>query len=228
MSDSAGIWAVIPVKELRNAKHRLAAALTPDQRRGLALAMVEDVLDALAAVQELAGIAVVSIDPDVARIAVARGARLIATDATGGHTAAVAGAARLLAGEGRDGMLTMPGDVPLATSGEVVRLLQAHGTSPAFTICPAHDGRGSNAVLCSPPDILALSFGNDSFQPHLAAARARGIVPKVLGLTGIGLDIDNPEDLAAFMRVPSRTRTRRFLEQIGIGGSGESRWTAAS
>ena len=42
------VWAVVPVKELDQAKERLAAVLTPEGRRALMLAMLEDVLAALA------------------------------------------------------------------------------------------------------------------------------------------------------------------------------------
>ena len=48
MNDPGGIWAVVPVKEFANAKQRLAGALTPDQRRGLCAAMLEDVLNRIA------------------------------------------------------------------------------------------------------------------------------------------------------------------------------------
>ena len=52
----SGIWAVLPIKDLTQAKQRLAARLTPGQRQALAAIMAEDVLDALAAVPQLAGI----------------------------------------------------------------------------------------------------------------------------------------------------------------------------
>ncbi|GIT26818.1 MAG: hypothetical protein CM1200mP41_28620 [Gammaproteobacteria bacterium] len=38
---------------------------------------------------------------------------------------------------------------------------------------------GSNPVLCTPPDLLPLQFGDDSFKPHLAASRALNIEPAV-------------------------------------------------
>jgi len=108
-------------------------------------------------------------------------------------------------------MLTVPGDIPLVTAAEIAQLLAAHGPAPAFTIAPSRDERGSNAVLCSPPDAVPLRFGEDSFFPHLRAAEARGIRPTVLRLPGIALDIDTPEDLAAFALQPMPTHTRTWL-----------------
>ena len=63
------IWAVIPVKETVVAKQRLAEALSPRLRQDLALAMFQDVLEAVAAVSELHGIAVVTVDRSAADIA---------------------------------------------------------------------------------------------------------------------------------------------------------------
>jgi 2-phospho-L-lactate guanylyltransferase len=214
------IWAIVPVKEVAGAKQRLATMLSAEQRSRLALAMLSDVMEALAATPSLGGIAVVTIDPAATELAEAYGARIFGDGARDGHTGAVTAAARRLAADGRAGFLTVPGDVPLVTPEEVARLLQAHRGSPAFTIAPAHDERGSNAVLCSPPGAVPLSFGDDSFLPHLAAAERAGIRPTILRLPGLGLDIDHPVDLERFMRVASRTRTRAFLEQIGLPALG--------
>jgi 2-phospho-L-lactate guanylyltransferase len=175
------------------------------------LAMLEDVLAALAAAPGLAGIAVVSVDAAARRTAVKYDARIIESGARDGHTGAVAAAGRLLAREGRSGMLTIPGDIPLITPAEIAQLLAAHRPAPAFTIAPSRDERGSNAIICSPPDAVPLRFGEDSFFPHLQAAEACGIRPTVLRLPGIALDVDTPEDLAAFARVLSNTRARALL-----------------
>ena len=51
--------------------------------------------------------------------------------------------------EGARGMLTMPGDIPLLTSAEITGVLDAHERSRGFTIVPAGDKKGSNAVACS-------------------------------------------------------------------------------
>jgi 2-phospho-L-lactate/phosphoenolpyruvate guanylyltransferase len=89
---------------------------------------------------------------------------------------------------------------------------------PSFTIVPAHDELGSNAVLCAPPFSVPLRFGDNSYFPHLMAARRQGIEPTVVRLPGIGLDIDHPADLRAFMAARPRkpTRTLALLERLGL------------
>ncbi len=216
----SGIWAVVPVKELAGAKQRLSSCLSPEERRALATIMLEDVLDALSAFRRLAGILVVTVDPVATSLAGRYGARIVTDAAREGHTGAVTSAARLLVHEGRAGMMTMPGDIPRVSAAEITATLAAHRAAPAFTIVPAHDDLGSNAILCSPPDAVPLRFGDDSFYPHLDAARGRGIDPLIVRQPGIGMDIDHPVDLVAFLRLspPLPTRTLAFLEQSGIAG----------
>jgi 2-phospho-L-lactate/phosphoenolpyruvate guanylyltransferase len=207
------LWAVVPVKERGSAKERLAPMLRPQLRQALALAMLEDVLVALTATPGIAGLLVVTVDPEAGRLAASWGARLIEAGARDGHTGAVAAAARLLAAEGRAGMLTLPGDIPLVTPAEISSILAAHPPAPSFTIVPSNDEHGSNAIACSPPDVVPLRFGENSFYPHLQAAEAHGVRPNVLHLPGIALDIDNPEDVVSFMRVDSATRARAVLAE---------------
>lgn len=207
------LWAVVPVKERDRAKERLAPLLPPDMRQALALAMLDDVLSALAAASGLAGVIVVTVDREARRLALGYGARILEDGARTGHTGAVIAAGSLLAAQGHAGMLTLPGDIPLVTAAEIGQVVAAHRPAPSFTIVPAHDEGGSNAILLSPPDAVPLRFGVDSFFPHLRAAEVQGIRPTVLRLPGIALDIDNPEDLAAFARQPSPTRTRALLAE---------------
>ncbi|MBV8119452.1 MAG: 2-phospho-L-lactate guanylyltransferase [Alphaproteobacteria bacterium] len=205
------VWGVVPVKERDRAKERLAPLLKPAVRKALALAMLEDVLAALAATARLAGVIVVTVDRGAGQLARRYGARIVAEGARGGHTGAVTATARMLAADPDIAMLTLPGDIPLVTSGEIEQIITAHHAAPSFTIVPSHDEGGSNAILVSPPDAVPLCFGVNSFFPHLRAAEERGICPTVLRLPGIALDIDNPEDLAVLMQRPLSTRTQTLL-----------------
>jgi 2-phospho-L-lactate guanylyltransferase len=209
------IWAAVPVKEFAGAKQRLAPLLTPEQRQALAAAMLEDVLAVLADAP-LAGILVNTVDPLAAELARRYGARVVTDGARDGHTGAVAAMARILAAEGRGAMLTVPGDIPRVTVTEIAAVIAARRPAPSLTIVPAHDERGSNAVLCSPPMVMPLRFGDDSFLPHLAAARAMGIEPTIVKLPGVGLDIDQPADIRMLLHAEPRMPTHavRLLEAL--------------
>ena len=217
MSDPADVWAIVPVKETRHAKQRLAPVLSAPLRQALALAMLEDVLDAVAAVKGLGGVILVDRRPAGHRASPIATApkRSPRAPMTAIPARSPPGRGISLA-QGRNTMLTLPGDLPLVTAAEIEQLIAAHRPAPAFTIAPAHDEQGSNAILMSPPDAVPLRFGEDSFFPHLAAARASGIEPCVVRLPGIAFDIDNPQDLDHFARLGTRTRAGRLVaENVG-------------
>jgi 2-phospho-L-lactate guanylyltransferase len=204
------LWAVVPVKELGRAKARLAPALDAGARRALMLAMLEDVLDALAGANGLAGIFVATLDPEAIAMGQRFGAGISAEDAGRGHTEAVACVARHLASD-HAAMLTLPADIPLVRPADIDAIVAAGASGQGFVIVPSRDGAGTNAVLCAPADLVPLRFGAPSFLPHLAAARARGIEPCVLDLPRIALDIDEPADLAALLAAEAPCRARKLL-----------------
>src|SRR5215467_5915877 len=108
MSD---IWAVIPVKEFDGAKHRLSGLLSPPERRLLAETMLTDMLDAVSGCRLLAGVTIVTIDPRARALGEKFGARIVTEGARDGHTGSVKAGRRILAREGRGGMMTIPGDI---------------------------------------------------------------------------------------------------------------------
>ena len=217
---AADVHAVVPVKNLGDAKQRLAGVLARPERAALFRAMLEDVLEALAGAVSLAGIVLVTRDEEAIALAGRYGAECLIEPENRGHTEAVELAAGALAERGTGALLQVPGDIPCVTAEEIEALIAAHAPAPSVTIAPSRDHRGSNAVLCSPPDVFPFRFGDDSFHPHLAAARAIGIEPTVLERTGIGLDIDTPDDLEAFLASPSGTRAYRLLAGGAGGGKG--------
>jgi 2-phospho-L-lactate guanylyltransferase len=210
-----GTWAAVPVKGFVNAKQRLVPMFKPAQRQALAAAMLEDVLAALAAAP-LTGILVNTADGKSAALARRYGARVVAIDARDGHTAAVAAMARLLAKDGVEAMLTVPGDIPRIIPAEISTLLQARLPAPSFTIVPSHDWRGSNAVLLAPPDVMPLTFGDDSCFPHIETARNHNLEPVTVLLPGIALDLDHPGDIRTFLTAdpPMATRTLSVLREV--------------
>ena len=206
----------VPVKDLVNAKQRLIPALSPSERRDLARAMLEDVLDAAAAALPGA-VLVVTRDPEVRAVAGARGVECLAESDNRGHTAAVAFAQREAVNRGVARFLTLPGDVPCVTALEIAALRDALDEAPGVVFVPSRSGLGTNAALLAPPDAMALTFGEPSFENHLKAARAAGLAPRVLELPGIGLDVDAPDDLPVLLERGPATRSARLLRGFPAG-----------
>lgn len=206
----------VPVKDLVNAKQRLIPALSPSERRGLARAMLEDVLDA--AVAALPGaVLVVTTDPEVQAVARAVGVETLAEIANRGHTAAVAVAQREAVARGATRFLTLPGDIPCVTPREITVLCAGLADGPGVVFVPSRSGRGTNAALLAPPDAIPLTFGEPSFENHLKTARAAGLAPRVLELPGVGLDVDAPEDLPVLLERGPATRSGRLLRGFPSG-----------
>ena len=217
MLPEAGIWAVVPAKDLVQAKQRLAGVLAPEERQGLAQAMLEDVLSALSAVPVLAGTIVVTREAAFAATAQSFGARVIADLRHEGPSAAITLAAKVLGETGATGMISIPADVPLASTAEMAAVVSELSPRPAVTLVPALADMGTNAIALTPCDAIPIRFGTQSFFQHVEAALERGVAPRILRLPGLGLDIDRPEDLAAFLAVRSETRSHAFLEERRVG-----------
>lgn len=209
--------AALPVKDLANAKERLIPLLSPAERQTLARAMLEDVLNALR-LAPLDQILVVTRDPEVMELARGFTASILEEEANLGHTEAVALAQHHAAANGADRFLTIPGDVPLVTAEEIAMICRSAPSVPGALFVPSRSGLGTNGALLTPPEIMPLKFGEPSFQNHLAAARARGIEPVLLPLAGLGLDIDDPEDLRALIEHGEPSRAGRVLQDLGLAG----------
>ena len=214
--------AVIPVKQLENAKQRLSGRLSAVQRRDLFTAMLQDVLEAVTTCDRIDRVIVVTDDAAVANVAGAFGAQIRPEPRPAGLIEAVTDVAGALASEGVANMLFVPADVPLVSVEELEVVLDGFGKAggPEMMIVPSHDLGGSNCVVCSPPDCMTFAFGEDSFRRHLAIARERGVATAVARLPGIGLDIDLPDDLEAVAAICEKdgltNNTHRFLIENGV------------
>jgi 2-phospho-L-lactate guanylyltransferase len=148
----AATWVILPVKTLGAAKQRLAPVLPPSARRELVLAMLQRVLAAVAAVDGLGPILVVTPDPSVAAVAEAHGALILREARAAGLNAAVRRGLARAGAEGAARALVLPADVPLVTSRELNSLLGPTLAGGArVTLVPAADGEGPNAMLLDPP-----------------------------------------------------------------------------
>lgn len=210
------IWAVVPAKDLGEAKHRLAGLLSPAERQALFFAMVEDVLGALVQAPSLYRVAVVTRDPELIALSRLLGVEVLEEETNRGHTQAVTWGAQMARARGAEAILTVPGDVPLITPEEVEMVIGARPEAPSVVFVPSRDEQGTNAVLLSPPDAIPLRFGENSFYPHLATAKRLGVEATVLHLPGIGLDIDTPEDLAALLSGPKERKSIQTVQTLGV------------
>ena len=206
--------AVLPIKTFARAKHRLAEAVGAPDRQELAEAMATDVLEALAAVPELDAVVAVTAEPRAAAAAREAGAEVVHDPREAGQSAAATLGIEVALQRGATRALLVPGDCPALIPQEVSALLASRA---AVVIVPDRHGAGTNALLLSPPDAIAPSFGPGSFARHAARGRAVGIA--IAEVPSLGLDVDTPGDLAALraalaIRRGGAPRTRALLERM--------------
>jgi 2-phospho-L-lactate guanylyltransferase len=204
---------LVPVKNLRNAKQRLATMLDSSSRTELAQAMLADVLHAIGN-YDADHVSLVTSDPFALDLANQHGFEVIRDDSNVSETDAIAMATELCASRGVQSTLVIPGDIPLIEA-EDIRAIYESAPPRGSVLVPSSDKRGSNAVLRRPGALFPLRFGSDSFMPHLAAAIATNMSCVVLSLPRIGLDIDTPHDLQQLAEAPgeklSQLLARTFL-----------------
>lgn len=201
---------LVPVKNLSGAKQRLASILGQSMRKELAQAMLFDVLSTLANWDCCPEVGIVTSDPYAISLAQSFNFEVIADRANVSETDAISMATELCVARGVENTLVIPGDIPLIRAEELNRILEGAPVEGAVLV-PAADGRGTNAAFRAPAGLFPLRFGNDSFKPHLAAARATEKPCVVIELPGIALDVDTPPDLRALADAPGRTRSQQLI-----------------
>ena len=203
---------LVPVKNLSTAKQRLASVLEQTIRTELAQAMLFDVLEVLATWTHRPAVSIVTSDPFAISLARRFCFDVIPDTANRSETDAIEMATRVCEARGIGSTLVIPGDIPLIQSEELEQILKSAPTEGSV-LAPAADGRGTNAAFRRPAGLFPLRFGNDSFKPHLAAARSTGKACVVLSLPGIALDVDSPSDLRQLAQAAGETRSQRLARQ---------------
>jgi len=201
------------VKNLAQAKQRLAEVLDQPSRTCLAQAMLHDVCDALSAWKNRPQVALVTSDPFAAHLASQFSFEVILDPDNPGETGAIEMATRVCAERGAKSTLVIPADIPLIQAWELEEIMK-HAPEEGSVLVPAYDGRGTNAAWRRPADLFPLQFGNDSFTPHHTAAEATGKPCVVLKLPGIAVDVDSPEDLRQIISFPGETRAQQLAREL--------------
>ena len=206
---------LVPVKNLADAKQRLSPILSPEERFALAQAMCEDVLQALAHWQSRPAVTVVTSDSFACGLAARFNFEVVADD-NSGETSAIEMATAICTERGAASTLVVPADIPLIDSSELQKIVDCAPSGGAVLV-PDAAGRGTNAAWRSPGDLFPLRFGNDSFLPHLAAAKATGMLCVVLKLPGIARDVDRPEDLRELAAVRGERQSQKLVRSWNLG-----------
>ncbi|HUP54276.1 MAG TPA: 2-phospho-L-lactate guanylyltransferase [Methylomirabilota bacterium] len=191
------VYAVIPVGRLDGAKSRLGEVLDAEERHDLVLGLADATIRAAVAAPGITETLVVTPDDTVRDLALAAGARPIRQRSRGLNAGLREARAEALAA-GATAMLILPIDLPGVTPAALAAVLDTldGDPGPLVALVPDRHGRGTNALLLDPPDVIDVHFGGDSRAAHVAAARAAGA--RAVELDGpLSQDLDTPDDLLA-------------------------------
>ena len=208
---------LLPVKDLKNAKKRLMSVLTPEERFGLAEAMLADTIRAVQGVRAAEKIFVVTNYGPVMNLAGKNGWEVLREERQISESDSVDAASRICEERGVRSLLRVPLDLPLVQPGDIDELLNVECASPALVIVPSRDGTGTNAMLRTPPTLFPSHFGNGSFAKHLAEAGRAGARIIVRRNSRLEMDVDDEADLRALLACDLHgTEAGRWLRDSGV------------
>jgi len=224
---------IIPAKPFEEAKTRLAAILSPQQRKNLSRILLQRTVSLA---QQIGPVIVVSRSAEARQAARERGAETIAETAFRSHPSVLSpsegseqalqpsslilhpseaslnaairqGIAYVLATEAESALI-LPLDLPLLSLTDLQALLELSKTKdPALVIAPCRQNQGTNALLLRPPSLIAPQFGVNSFAAHQLAAREAGVTPKIYRSPGLMHDLDSPEDWHRLLKIAGKLST---------------------
>lgn len=185
MSEPEGIVAVlVPVKAFRDAKGRLAEALTPGQRAELSRTMAAAVVRAASPLP----VWIVCDDDDVATWAAEAGASVLWKPGRGLNGAVNEGVADL-AERGVATVIVAHADLPHAQS--LAHLADVDGV----TLVPDRHDDGTNVAVVPSRSSFVFAYGPGSFRRHTEEAERLGLPLRVVREPRLAWDVDRPDDL---------------------------------
>lgn len=194
------LWAIIPVKPLKNAKSRLTPVLSPDQRFELAQAMFRHVLSVTTTVPQVTGVLVISRDTKALAIAREMGAKTLQEGAMSNLNPALLRATMVVKSWRADSVLVLPADLPFIKAEDLREMIRLAGDR-SVVIATDRNRDGTNALLIRPPLAIDYDYGSGSYLRHLQMARAAGLLVREVQSDRLSLDIDVPEDLREYQEI---------------------------
>lgn len=221
------MWAVLPLKPLNQVKQRLASLLTLTERQQLMMAMAEDVIRALTVCPEIEDILITSTARYAKSLAENYGLHYFSGEKDTDLNSAVTEAADYLQQQNVSSIIIIHGDIPLLAASDLSTVILKHGhylshqsASEVVTFVPDKLFKGTNGLICSPPNIINFSYGQDSLSRYKKQAKEKGIQFQYCPAKSIANDIDQPEDLANVLPQLKNSKplsmTLSYLETSGL------------
>ena len=209
---------LLPIKDLQNAKQRLAGVLTPEERFGLAQAMLADTIRALCGVQRAR--------QNICNHKLRAGHRNCRQTWLGNPSRRAPSLGKRLGRfclaplrRARSHGAPPPCRSIFPSSNRATSTISwpPNAPPPAVVMVPSRDGTGTNAILRTPPTLFPSHFGPNSFAKHRSEAERAGAKIIVRRNERLEMDVDDEADLRALLRHDlTHTATGKWLEESGV------------
>jgi 2-phospho-L-lactate guanylyltransferase len=196
--------AVIPFKK-SNAKSRLTALLTENEREELAMSMLADVAEALLnsgcfEVVDILSTSIIEFDM----------ANIVLTE-KGLNDALNEYLQKMSSHSIKEPVLIIMADIPLVS---IKNIKDITSSSAGVVIVPGRMG-GTNALFIRDPSSLRVDYYGASFLKHLEIATRNGLDIEIFDSFNLSTDIDEVADLAEVL-IHGKGQAARYLNELGF------------
>jgi 2-phospho-L-lactate guanylyltransferase len=189
------IAAVIPMKSLHSAKSRLSNILTAQQRKNLAMYLLDVTIKELKKSNFISEIIIVSNDKAVKNYTCLNNLKFI-KDSDEGVNKAVILADKYCIDKGINANIVIPQDLPFISATEIDEICNiSNKYHKCIIICPSKRFDGTNVLFRKPPDVIKTHYDNNSYMNHLKEAYKFKIPIESLDIVKLRFDLDTKEDL---------------------------------
>lgn len=210
---------LIPIKDLRSCKSRLAHALPLEARQSLMAALLADLLHTLQHCHAVNNIALVTRCPEVAQLAAQHGVEVLNLEQDCCLNSGIRAAVATLTARGCPEVLILHGDLPLATREDIDSVIATHQNhKSAVTFVPDNQNNGTNVMLLQLPTPMQFFYGSNSYCAHRDFCQTQGIAAQTVYNAHLGSDIDLWQDFAPLLSLRTagtRPHLSHWLEQYG-------------
>jgi 2-phospho-L-lactate/phosphoenolpyruvate guanylyltransferase len=201
---SERIVAVVPIRSLRHGKSRLSPVLGNEARQTLLRRLADRVVTAAVESERIETVLVVSPDAGTLAWAAALGPAVVAApqpEHRPGLNGAIDSGREWALEHGASAVVSLFADLPLIAADDIRGLVARR---QPVVLGPDRRGEGTNALLlrlAGRGSEFAFAFGDGSLAKHLDEARRLGLDTAFHDTTGIGFDLDTPDDWSDFLQV---------------------------
>lgn len=189
------IAAVIPMKSLHSAKSRLSNILTAQQRKNLAMYLLDATIKEIKKSCIISEIIIVSNDKTVKNYSCLNNLKFI-KDSEEGVNKAVILADNYCIDNGINANIVIPHDLPFISAKEIDKICtMSNKYHKCIIICPSKRFDGTNILFRKPPDVIKTHYDDNSYMNHLKEAYKFKIPIESLDIVKLRFDLDTKEDL---------------------------------